>query len=385
MIKKKLKRPTIPIRTQIKLWTLAAGRCEFLGCNEKLWRDSLTFTEGNYSNIAHIISWTQTGPRGDPILSPKLATEFDNLMLLCEKHAKMIDEKKNIFKYTREKLRSFKKLHEDRIKIQTDINEERKTTVIRIQSNIRGRKVEVPQSDVYRALISENRYPNDEKGIFIDLTSLDYSYDSSFWDTALRQIESIVERGLSRGNDELTPTHISIFGLAPIPLLIYLGFKLGNTIPADIYVKTRGRNWYLTDGSPKPSRIRFDIKRPKFHSKPRDVVLAIAVSGLNSKNVIQKAIGRKSFPVYEMRTVRPSLDTIKSAEDLEIFRKNYRDILDEIRERCGKNVRIHLISAIPSCAAITCGREILHGVDPTLIVYEHGNQSTGLFSAIEVK
>lgn len=383
-MKKKITRPAIPIKTQMKLWTLSAGRCEFLGCNEIVWRDSLTFTEGNYSNIAHIISWTPTGPRGDQVFSPKLATNFNNLMLVCGKHGKMIDEKNNIDRYTIDKLQSFKSLHEERIKIQTSVKEARKSTVIRLQSNIRGRRVEVSQSDVYIALLEENRYPADEKGILIDLTSLDYSADNSFWETARRQIDSKIDREFSQGNDELRHKHLSIFGLAPIPLLVYFGFRISNTVPSEIYIKTREKNWHLGLEAGEDSKTEFKIIEPEFSSKPKEVVLSVAVSGSNSEFDIRKAIEGNDFPVYELRAIQPGIDFIKSSKDLENFRQAYRMILDKIREQCGKEVVIHLLAAVPSCAAIILGREVLHGVDPPILVYEHGDQSSGFFRVIEV-
>lgn len=146
----KLKRPNIPIKTQLQLWVVSAGRCQFPGCSEFVLKDKTTLSEGNYSNIAHIISWTPTGPRGDVILSSKLGKDISNLMLMCLRHGKMIDIKKNIPTYTVDFLKSCKEEHENRIKMQTSIDVSRKTTAVRLQTNIRGRLVAVSQPDVYQ-------------------------------------------------------------------------------------------------------------------------------------------------------------------------------------------------------------------------------------------
>src|SRR3989338_11489986 len=90
------KRPPIPVSVQLKLWVKSAGRCEFLGCNKPLWKDGLTIKEDNYSHIAHIVAWTPGGPRGDEILSPKLAKDFLNLMLVCFDHSKLLDGKNKL-------------------------------------------------------------------------------------------------------------------------------------------------------------------------------------------------------------------------------------------------------------------------------------------------
>lgn len=89
-------------------------------------------------------------------------------------------------------------------------------------------------------------------------------------------------------------------------------------------------------------------------------------------------------PVYEIRLGQAKVDQIESATDLESFRKIYRETVDVIREAHGKDCRIHLFGAIPTCAAIVCGRELLHGVDPTVILYEHADQGKGFLPAITI-
>ena len=93
-------RPSIPAPVKFELWTKSGGRCEFEGCNKPLWYDGLTFAKINGSNIAHIISWTPNGPRGDENLSEKLATDVNNLMLTCPIHNHLIDSKDHIEEYS---------------------------------------------------------------------------------------------------------------------------------------------------------------------------------------------------------------------------------------------------------------------------------------------
>jgi len=380
---KKKKRPAIPLHTQLKLWTLAAGRCEFLGCNKFLLRDDLTLSEGNYSNIAHIIAWTPAGPRGDKTLSQKLARDISNLMLVCQKHAKLIDDQEQ--RYPVQLLRIYKEKHETRIRIQTDIQQERKTTVLRFQSNIRGRKVEIPIADVYEALIAENRYPADERGILIDLTNFDYSTGESFWDAASRQTTTVIQRELSTGHSTSKPNHLSLFALAPIPLLVHLGFSIGNVIPADIYLRTRksGGRWSLCDHGSNANPVQLTVRRNNIESDSKTVILSVSLSGTTPSAVMATLIGG-SNPFYEITTANPNVDILSSQADIEEFRKAYRDLLTEIRERHGKAIEIHLFAAVPSPVAIICGRELIHGVDPPLVVYEHRNQDQEFFPALKV-
>ncbi len=376
----KLKRPNIPIKTQLRLWVVSAGRCQFPGCNEFVLQDKTTLSEGNYANIAHIISWTPSGPRGDTTLSPRLGKDISNLMLMCLRHGKMIDTKKNIPLYTVDFLRKCKDAHESRIKIQTSIDISRKTTAVRLQTNIRGRLVAVSQPDVYTALVTAGRYPHDEKGIHIDLTNLHYSADKSSWDTAVRQIDSTLNTALTVGNNERKEDHFSIFGIAPIPILAYLGFRLGNVTPADIYIKLREKPWSRVSSDPK---LTFTLVRPRSKDKAKTVALSIAISGTTSRSEIEKHLGKGAL-VYEIKLKKSQIDQIECIEDLEAFRKLYRETIDEIREVHGKKCKVHLFGAMPTCAAIVCGREIIHGVDPSIVMYEHLSQEEGFIPALTI-
>lgn len=52
----------IPDNVRFRLWGKAAGRCEYEGCNERMWLDELTQFEFNVAYIAHIIADSPKGP-----------------------------------------------------------------------------------------------------------------------------------------------------------------------------------------------------------------------------------------------------------------------------------------------------------------------------------
>jgi hypothetical protein len=70
----KTKRKPIPPKIQNVLWARAAGRCQYAGCNKLLIGEQISGARNaNTSYIAHIVGGSPDGPRGDPVLSPKLA------------------------------------------------------------------------------------------------------------------------------------------------------------------------------------------------------------------------------------------------------------------------------------------------------------------------
>ncbi len=63
---------------------------------------------------AHIIAKEPTGPRGDSDLSSDDRDKYDNLILLCKNHHKLIDDQPHT--YTTEKIKEMKRKHIERIR-----------------------------------------------------------------------------------------------------------------------------------------------------------------------------------------------------------------------------------------------------------------------------
>src|SRR5438270_9524221 len=60
-----------------ELWTCAAGRCEFAGCNRPLYRSPITNERVNISEKAHIYAFSKRGPRGRGPFSKNMASLND--------------------------------------------------------------------------------------------------------------------------------------------------------------------------------------------------------------------------------------------------------------------------------------------------------------------
>ncbi|WP_037587246.1 SAVED domain-containing protein [Stenoxybacter acetivorans] len=74
------------------VWRDSHGRCMFTGCGQHLGTDNLSGEQGNFSYLAHNVASSERGERGIPILSEKLSNESDNILLLCDKHHRLIDK-----------------------------------------------------------------------------------------------------------------------------------------------------------------------------------------------------------------------------------------------------------------------------------------------------
>src|SRR4051812_8852426 len=180
---KKAVRKPIPPRVQNVVWGRAAGRCQYAGCNRLLIGEQISGARNaNKSYIAHVVGDSPEGPRGDPILSPKLAHDPDNLMLVCDEHHRVID-REMVDAHSVDVLRQMKRRHEDRICTVGGIDEDLGSHVIRYAAKIGANESPVEKAAVKWSMIPD-RYPLDGGWIDLDLVTLKLGDDDpDFWPT----------------------------------------------------------------------------------------------------------------------------------------------------------------------------------------------------------
>lgn len=339
-------RPCIPQQTQRELWARAAGRCEFRGCNKCIYKDGTTQRSRNSSEIAHIISWKSTGPRGNIVDSPRLATDISNLMLVCPEHNNLIDDPKYIDKFPVELLRKMKEEHEDRVFRLTGLGQDYALRVIELVSKIQGQTPTIDLKDEIEALLPY--YPMEEK-IRIDLSAIENIND------AIKRIDQSVSLYVD-GEDQKS---YAVFIMCQIPYSCYLGYRIGDKR------KTRSFQYFRDKCEWKWREIggHIGITSPKEKSSA-DVNLLINISGTIQAELIPKQ------PSYIIQADEPGVYFLQSEEQVAEFRMRYRETLDLIRARHGENVKIHLFVAAPNPITFEIGRSIMKNLDPTIILYD---------------
>lgn len=368
----------IPQEVKLKLWVTSGGRCEFLGCNDLVSQDNLTYQEDNFAHMAHIVADSPDGPRGDKDLSPEMAKDFDNLILVCLKHSKLIDGK-NRGSYPVEDLRQYKKNHEDRIRRQTSLQPDNTTTVLRFVANIGDRAVTVPLSDVLHAILP--KFSADDHGIVLDFTNRPGRGEADFWTSFAVEIDKQIERDLADSNSRKRPTHISVFALGPMPLLMKLGNAIGNTIATDLY--QRHRDTERWEWKPENDESFEYTIREELTTESKDVALVLSLSGKIHEEEVYKVFSEKPH-LYEISVDSPTPGFLSKKSRLEKFRIKYRELLSQIRERHGEDVNIHLFPAVPAPIAVLCGRELLPKVDPSVVIYDHEKDQGGFTQILTI-
>jgi hypothetical protein len=364
--------------TRLLLFVRGGGRCEFDGCNHYLLQHPLTLAPGNFAQMAHIVAFKEDGPRGNLALRPAYINDVGNLMLLCPQCHKLIDDHPD--QYPVPVLQKYKEAHEDRILHVTGLGPDRKTTVVQLKARIAGQAIAIPVAQVTKAVAP--RYPTDAKGHLIDLTAIN-AEGKAFIDEACRCIKQKVERLYEPGMDVHDTRHISLFALAPIPLLVYLGSQLSNKVPVDVFQRHRDTEDWAWKDSGTAAEYRFDKIR---EGRGRDrIALILSLSGKIKPEVLPSDID-ETFTVYELTlaNMEPNPTYLRQRDDLTQFKDAYQAALRTIARECGGCDAIHLFPAVPAPVAVFCGRELLPKVDPRLLVYDNDKRLGGFTPTIEV-
>ena len=103
---------------------------------------------GNFSEHAHIVAFSEAGPRGQDGARPSDIHSPDNLMLLCAECHKLIDD--NPADYPRGVLEQYKREHEERIKHVTGLGPDMRTSVVQLKATIGGGAVDFPAAQYLR-------------------------------------------------------------------------------------------------------------------------------------------------------------------------------------------------------------------------------------------
>lgn len=137
--------PSLPSFTKeqreiLKLWVKAGGTCEFPGCNKYLLENEQLGHPVTIGDMAHIVGSKNTSksPRGLSSLPiSERNTESNLLLLYSEHHNEVIDKQQLVSFYPKEYLLNIKRIHEERIRTLTSLDESRQTAVISLMGSIR--------------------------------------------------------------------------------------------------------------------------------------------------------------------------------------------------------------------------------------------------------
>ncbi|OSC20873.1 hypothetical protein B8W69_28740 [Mycobacterium vulneris] len=370
-----VKRENIKDSVRNGLWARTAGRCTI--CNRRLLGDSRTYMHSVLlAELAHNIGAAAgaNSPRRAHH-DVRIDTEAEeNLLLLCHDCHRLIDDPEHIDFFPPEKLREIKESCERRIEMVTEHGGLTRTAALRVGCQIRGSLALASQREVAETLLAVN---------YLGLVETQRSGDFTcriggrvggrgYWDAAQQSIDDalhLVRQAVDSGDVE----HISVFAIAPIPLLVYLGWQLDDKTPTRIFQKQRDQflGWSWADQN---EPIDFAVVTPPSADATVDeIVLVCAVTSEVNPELLPTAIS--GCPRIEVRPaqVDPSPTSVSHEQSLARFATRWREALAAAESLFPSARRWHLVASAPVSFAVEAGRALMRDAHPEIEVYEREN------------
>jgi outer membrane protein OmpA-like peptidoglycan-associated protein len=348
--------------TKILLFSRAAGRCEI--CNELVIKDKFTNSDVLFGEMAHIYAFSPGGARSK---NDKLYNnDIRNLLLACSTCHTKIDKAKQVQYYSAELLLERKRRHENRIKLVTGFNDQRQTKVLKMKANINGELVNISDQDIVKGLIKEKNFPSEEKFEEIDFSNVSGSNDKIYWEQKKKEILQLMAdfySNLKRDKIE----HVSVFGMGPMPLLMYLGSQINNKVKTQFFQRHRDGDGWSWPNNKLTAAYKFrKIQNGKNKNK---VTLLLSLSGFVNKKLLPPKIS--DYYIYELylSSADPNYNFLRSEADLFNFKKEFTTAISKIKNLHKSLIQIDVFPAVPAPVAIICGESLNKNSDPTLAVY----------------
>jgi hypothetical protein len=367
----------IPVGIQNLLWGHSSGRCEFAGCNKPLWRSSVTRERVNIAQKAHIYSFSGRGPRGNKGIPGKDLSSIDNLMLVCHECHRKIDAAPEGGRYTAAFLRQMKREHERRVELVTGIDPNKKTHILHYGANIGDHSSPLIFGDT-AAAVFPHRYPATDAPISLGMSnSASSERDQSFWRNEKENLRRQFSRRVTDRLSDGEITHLSVFALAPQPLLVQLGVLLGDIATCDVYQLHREpQTWTWPQ---EPTGNAFSLNEPP--DKTGEPVLVLALSATILPSRITATLG-EGVSIWMVTVQTPHNDLIKTPDQLSQLRTLLRLVFDQIKSAHSQDQVLHIFPAAPVSACIELGRVRMPKADMPWKVYDQVNALGGFIPAL---
>ncbi|MCL3854168.1 SAVED domain-containing protein [Parabacteroides sp. GYB001] len=370
-LKSPIKEITASARKKLKdaaysrLWAKSAGRCEFQGCNCLLYEDNITGENNSHGQKAHIVAFSENGPRGDKELSAALDGDDENLMLLCNEHHHLIDHE-GVEKYSVDVLRKMKENREREIRQLTELTTESKSTCLVYMSSIGKFNPTIDDSEIRNALWSSSRkFLANGLSLRIQGSVGIPDWDEDYWKAADKALCYQIAKFIA--SDPNHRDHYSIFALAPQPLLVKLGLLINSLSRCDIYQRNREKESWVWPDNDKDMGLAVSLPNES-EAQNSKAVLIIAISADAIIESVHKQLEKEQCAYWQINADKPNYDWASSRKHLDFFRYKVEEVLNDIRKR-SKNDELHVFIAAPASCNIVLGRAWMPKVDIPLSLY----------------
>jgi len=356
-----------------KLIADSGGVCSFPGCGEKL---IYKYDDGTFVKLiefCHIIGESSKGPRGDPKKSELMANDPENIILLCGKHHKIIDN--NEREYPVATLNHMKENHIKWVNERLNGLKEAVWTLIIHSGNVTGIGTpnldkELIFQDFYGTrIIAEMEEINIEEFLTKTKNWLDYKCkQENWWQKFKNQVNK--------------PKKFLICSINFIPIVIHLGYLIHDTFPTEIYQYHREENtwkWKTLDGSESKHEFFLIETSETKDSNIQEIALSISISGTVNDDDIFEIVGN-SMKIIKINVNEPNRTWLKYKEQLIDFQNKFINLIDVLVQQHKNLKNIHLFFAGPTPIAFIIGCSLNPTIHPRFTLYNYSTKDTPKYS-----
>lgn len=369
---------SIPSDVRCRLWGRASGRCQYRGCQLALWKDDLTKAEFNSSYIAHIVADKPGGPRGHPTRSEELKADIRNLMLLCDVHHRLVDTA-DVAGHPEALLLEMKREHEERTERVSGVDRNRRSDILLYGANI-GDAVRLPTREEAADAILPEWYPARDDPFELALKcSYNTDRDAMFWAQEAQNLRRGFEQLVRPGLRSQAVQHLSVFGLAPQPLLMLLGTCIVDLVPTEVYQLHREPTTWKWQSAGETQRLV--VREPT--SCRGEPALVLSLSATIGSDRVHAVLGQ-NVAIWTVAVERPHNDYLRQPDQLREFREVVRKLLDVIKSAYGSKTTLHVFPAAPVSACVEFGRIIMPKADMPQRIYDENRRLGGFVHALDL-
>ena len=338
------------------------GYCMFLGCGERLDIDSLTGFEGNYGYQAHNVASSENGPRGILYLSEKLSNDPKNVLLLCDKHHRLVD-KVAAADYGAVELYRMRCSHVEAAARLLNGLRFSAIPVYTILWPIGDAKLAPPDYREVSECLSVNQFRilGQRRDLSCNDDFLGRSpsrFFSNICDVICDARDSIISQ--TKSHDYTG----AIFAIGPISALIGLGALLGSK--GKFYPMLRSRDsgkWGWASNAPKENCLI--IEEDGSVESGGEASVMVSLTGCPS--VMQDEVERLGHPVIKISAVEYGNGSIAHPDNGLELRKVVHEVLHHLHDKGVEKVHLFVCGSNAACMYVGQGYDLNH---PVVVVYD---------------
>lgn len=350
------------------------GRCMFEGCAINVNRDEITGIAGNYAYLAHNVAASEQGPRGVLFLSGEKSDDPENVLLLCDKHHRLVD-KIATPDYPAHRLSQMRANYINSANKLLNSLSFHPVAVYSVLWPVQKARISAPSPlQINQSMNKLNWRMNGEPNPLSDNEDILRQLESDqVWSILPTIINNIAETILQQTKVFNYRAALFVFGL--MPAVIALGAKLGNK--NEIYPMLRyrdGGQWTWPLDVPREQQA-YDVIGMDLLGKTEEeiiVTLAFTENPEQFKKFSQENSNIKVIDIIAHKNIMGN-GAIGHPKDGILFMSDMQKLMLELKNNHGVN-KIHLLPCASNAVCMFFGKAF-DNYHPDILIYDFENNS----------